>query len=90
MVRRSLFDTLRMLRKEGIAADARIVGNEVVVSMAYPVPGGAAWTRKFKRNDLARAADAVATAAAVLYPTCALAKVGDVIAAALAMAQSRA
>jgi arabinogalactan endo-1,4-beta-galactosidase len=90
MVRRSLFDTLRMLRKEGIAADARIVGNEVVVSMAYPVPGGAAWTRKFARNELARAADAVATAAMVLYPTCALAKVGEVIASALALAQPRA
>lgn len=89
MVRRSLFDTLRMLRKEGIEAEARMVGNEIVVSMAYPVAGGASWTRKFPRNELRRAADAVATAAVVLYPTSALAKVGELITSALSLSQPR-
>ena len=84
MVRRSLFDVLRMLRREGIAADARIVGREVMVTMAYPIPGGASWTRRFPRTELHRAADAVVGAAVTLYPTSALAKVAEFVSAAVA------
>jgi len=78
-----------MLRKEGIAAEARLVGKEVLVSMAYPVPGGTPWTRKFPRNELDRAADAVVAAAITLYPSSALAKVAELLAAALAVTRPR-
>jgi hypothetical protein len=90
MVRRSLFDTLRMLRREGIEADARIVGGDILVSMAYPVAGGAPWTRKFRRAELQRAADAVVAAAITLYPNCALAKVTELISAALTLSRPNA
>lgn len=85
MVRRSLFDTLRMLQREGIAVDARIVGNEVVVSMPFPIPGGLPWTRKFPRHEMQRAAAAVAAAAVTFYPACSLAKVADLLSSALAL-----
>lgn len=89
MIRRSLFDTLRMLRKEGIDADVRLVGSEVHVSMAFPVPGGTPWTRKFPRTEMPRAADALAAAAITLYPSSALAKVADLVAAAVSANKPR-
>jgi hypothetical protein len=84
MVRRSLYDTMRMLQKEGIDADARMMGNELIVSMAYPIAGGTPWTRRFPRHDMQRAADAVAAAAITFYPSCCLAKVADLLSGALA------
>jgi hypothetical protein len=89
MVRRSLFDTLRMLQKEGIDAAAQMMGNELVVSMAYPVAGGTPWTRKFPRHDMQRAADAVAAAAITFYPSCSLAKVAELLSGALAVSARR-
>ena len=89
MSQRSLFDTLKMLRREGIKAEARIVGRDVVVSMAYPVPGGTPWMRKFPRDEMARAAEALVAAAITLYPACALARVAEVVGAALAATKPR-
>ena len=89
MVRRSLFETLRMLQKEGIDADARLTGNELIVSMAYPVAGGTPWSRRFPRYDMQRAADAVAAAAITFYPGCALAKVAELLSGALAHSPRR-
>ena len=89
MVRRSLFDTLRMLQKEGIDAHARLLNNELIVSMAYPIAGGTPWTRRFPRHDMQRAADAVAAAAITFYPTCALARVAEFLSGALAMSPRR-
>jgi len=89
MARRSLFDTLKMLRREGIDADVRLVGTEVHVSMAFPVPGGTPWTRKFPRTEMPRAAEALTAAAITLYPSSALAKVSDLVAAAVAATKPR-
>jgi len=89
MVRRSLFDTLRMLRREGIEADARLVGAEVQVSMSFPVPGGAPWTRKFRRTEMHLAAEALTAAVITLYPNSALAKVAELVAGALAATNPR-
>lgn len=83
MIRKSLFDTLRMLRKEGIEADARLVGGEVHVFMAFPVAGGLPWTRKFARTEMPLAAQALATAAITLYPNSAFAKVAELLAGVL-------
>ena len=89
MVGRSLFDTLRMLRKEGIEAHARLVGREVHIVMAYPVAGGTPWMRKFPRTEMPRAAEALTAAAITLYPGSALAKVAELLAAALAATKPR-
>jgi hypothetical protein len=89
MVRRSLFETLRMLQKEGIDADARLAGHEIIVSMAYPIPGGTPWTRKFPRQDMQRAAEAVAAAAITFYPSCSLAKVTELLSRALGLTARR-
>lgn len=89
MVRRSLYDTLRMLQKEGIDAHARMVGAELIVSMAYPIAGGTPWTRRFARQDMQRAANAVAAAAITFYPTCSLAKVAELLSGALDYRLSR-
>jgi len=89
MVRRSLFETLRMLQKEGIDADARLIGKELIVSMAYPVAGGTPWTRRFPRQDMQRAADAVAAAAITFYPGCSLAKVTELLSGALGLTARR-
>lgn len=78
-----------MLQKEGIDADARLMGNELIVSMAYPIAGGTPWTRKFSRHDMQRAADAVAAAAITFYPSCALAKVAEVLSGALTVSSRR-
>ena len=89
MVRRSLFETLRMLQKEGIDASARMMGNELIVFMTYPVAGGTPWTRKFPRHDMQRAADAVAAAAITFYPSCSLAKVAEFLSGALGLTARR-
>jgi hypothetical protein len=89
MIRRSLFDTVKMLQKEGIDADARLVGKDVILSMAYPISGGVPWTRKFGRNELPRAAEAMVAAAITLYPSCALAKVTELVASAIAATKPR-
>lgn len=89
MVRRSLFDTLRMLRKEGIDADARLVGSDIHVSMAFPVPGGTPWTRKFPRTEMHLAAEALTAAAITLYPSSAVAKVAELVAGAFAATKPR-
>ena len=89
MVRRSLFETLRMLQKEGIDAGAQMMGNELIVFMAYPVAGGTPWTRKFPRHDMQRAADAVAAAAMTFYPGCSLAKVAELLSSALGLSARR-
>lgn len=79
-----------MLQKEGIDAHAHLTGNELVVSMAYPVPGGTPWTRKFPRHDMQRAAEAVAAAAITFYPGCSLAKVTELLSGALGLTTRRA
>src|SRR3954464_15908344 len=101
MVRRSLFDTLRMLRREGIEVDARLVGTDVVVCMAFPIPAGTQGDRKFRRNDLNRAANELGAAALTreatelvaaaitLYPSSALAQVNEVISSAVAATKPR-
>ena len=78
-----------MLRKEGIDVDARLVGSDVVVCMAFPIPAGTPWTRKFRRNELDRAASELVAAAITLYPTSALAKVAEVISSAVAATRPR-
>ncbi|HWI35108.1 MAG TPA: hypothetical protein VNU64_01540 [Burkholderiales bacterium] len=78
-----------MLQKEGIDASARMMGNELIVFMAYPVAGGTPWTRKFPRHDMQRAADAVAAAAITFYPSCSLAKVAEFLSSALGLTARR-
>jgi len=78
-----------MLQKEGIDVDARLVGRELIVSMAYPVPGGTPWTRKFPRQEMQRAAEAVAAAAITFYPSCSLAKVAELLSDALGLTARR-
>jgi len=78
-----------MLRREGIEVDARLVGTDVVVCMAFPIPAGTPWTRKFRRNDLNRAANELVAAAITLYPSSALAQVAEVISSAVAATKPR-